>query len=60
MFLKLFPRYAGRARRRATVAGDNLRDTAVVVVRKKEDRNSLRQDGEGDAREIDLEASLMS
>ena len=31
MFLKLFPRYAGRARRGATVAGDNLRGTAVVV-----------------------------
>ena len=31
MFLKLFPRYAGRARRRATVAGDHLRGTAVVV-----------------------------
>ena len=31
MFLKLFPRYAGRARRGATVAGDHLRGTAVVV-----------------------------
>ena len=31
MFLKLFPRYASRARRGATVAGDNLRGTAVVV-----------------------------
>ena len=31
LFLKLFPRYAGRARRGATVAGDNLRGTAVVV-----------------------------
>ena len=31
VFLKLFPRYAGRARRGATVAGDNLRGTAVVV-----------------------------
>ena len=31
VFLKLFPRYAGRARREATVAGDNLRGTAVVV-----------------------------
>ena len=31
MFLKLFPRYAGRARRGATVAGDNLRGTAVLV-----------------------------
>ena len=32
----------------------------MVVVRKKEDRNSLRQNWEGDAREIDLEASLIS
>ena len=31
MFLKLFPRYAGRARRGATVVGDHLRGTAVVV-----------------------------
>ena len=31
VFLKLFPRYAGRARRGATVAGDHLRGTAVVV-----------------------------
>ena len=31
MFLKLFPRYAGRARRGATVAGDHLRGAAVVV-----------------------------
>ena len=31
MFLKRFPRYAGRARRGATVAGDHLRGTAVVV-----------------------------
>ena len=31
MCLKLFPRYAGRARRGATVAGDHLRGTAVVV-----------------------------
>ena len=31
MFLKLFPRYAGRAHRGATVAGDNLRGTVVVV-----------------------------
>ena len=31
MFLKLFPRYAGRARRGATVASDHLRGTAVVV-----------------------------
>ena len=31
MFLKVFPRYAGRARRGATVAGDHLRGTAVVV-----------------------------
>ena len=29
--LKVFPRYAGRARRGATVAGDHLRGTAVVV-----------------------------
>ena len=32
----------------------------LPVVRKKEDRNSLRQNREGDAREIELEASLMS
>jgi len=32
----------------------------LVVVRKKEDRASLRQIREGEAREIDLEASLMS
>ena len=32
----------------------------IDVVRKEEDRNSLRQNREGDAREIDLEASLMS
>ncbi len=31
VFLKRFPRYAGRARRGATVAGDHLRGTAVVV-----------------------------
>ena len=31
MFLKLFPRYAGRAHRGATVASDHLRGTAVVV-----------------------------
>ena len=31
MFLKRFPRYAGRARRGATFAGDHLRGTAVVV-----------------------------
>ena len=31
MCLKLFPRYAGRAHRGATVAGDHLRSTAVVV-----------------------------
>ena len=31
-----------------------------AVVRKKEVANSLRQNREGDAREIDLEASLMS
>ena len=31
VFLKLFPRYAGRARRGATAASDNLRGTAVVV-----------------------------
>ena len=30
VFLKVFPRYAGRARRGATVAGDHLRGTAVV------------------------------
>ena len=32
---------------------------ATAVVRKKEDRNSLRQNRESDAREIELEASLM-
>ena len=31
MFPKLFPRYAERAHRGATVAGDHLRGTAVVV-----------------------------
>ena len=31
MFLKLFPRYADRAHRGATVAGDHLRGTVVVV-----------------------------
>ena len=31
MCLKLFPRYAGRARRGTTVAGDNLRSSAVVL-----------------------------
>ena len=29
MFLKRFPRYAGRARRGATVAGDHLRGTVL-------------------------------
>ena len=31
MFLKLFPRYADRAHRGATVAADHLRSTAVVL-----------------------------
>ena len=31
MFLKLFSRYAERAHQGATVAGDNLRGTVVVV-----------------------------
>ena len=31
MFLKLFSRYAERAHQGATVAGDHLRGTAVVV-----------------------------
>ena len=42
MFLKPFPRYAGRARRGATVAGDNLRGTAVVVENAREAKILMR------------------